>query len=97
MRWMIAVALAVMAFGSTAIADEKAPVPGHNGLTIGHDGKMWRMEGCAAYPVDAKAGGQSKPVAAATPAITPGKTPAVAAALTPTAEEKLARTVTPAE
>ena len=62
MRWMIATAFLAMACGS-AVADDK--VPGHNGLTIGTDGKMWRMEGCAAYPVEAQAGAQSKPVATA--------------------------------
>lgn len=72
MRWILATALAVIAAGS-AVAGDKTAAPGHNGLTVGHDGKMWRMEGCAAYPVEAHAGGQSKPVAAA--AVTPPATP----------------------
>ena len=63
-----ALAIAALALIPTAgFADDAKPV-GHNGLTIGHDGKMWRMEGCAAYPVEAQAGGQSKPVAISTPA-----------------------------
>ena len=87
MRKTLVIAALILAPG-LAFADDKTPVPGHNGLTIGHDGKMWRMEGCAAYPVEAEAGGQSKPVAAVAPAATP------AAEETPA---KLAKSDKPAE
>ena len=68
MRKALAIAALALIPAATALAGEKTPAAGADGLTIGHDGKMWRMEGCAAYPVEAQAGGQSKPVAEATAA-----------------------------
>lgn len=65
MRKALAIAALALIPAAAAVADDKTPTAGADGLTIGHDGKMWRMEGCAAYPVEAQAGGQSTPVAAA--------------------------------
>ena len=61
-----ALAIAALALIPAAGFADDAPV-GNNGLTVGPDGKMWRMEGCAAYPVEAQAGAQSKPVAVSKP------------------------------
>ncbi|MEM7189366.1 MAG: hypothetical protein AAF439_07125 [Pseudomonadota bacterium] len=73
MRITLAIAAAIFAAGTIAHADDATPAPSPNGHTIGHDGKMWRMEGCAAYPVTAetktepasdllaKMGGKKKP------------------------------------
>ena len=64
MRLYIAI-LAVSALPAvSALADDKIPA----GAFKGHDGKLWKMEGCAAYPVDAQ--GNALPVATA-PVSTP--------------------------
>lgn len=52
---------AIVLVPSVCIAESKTP----SGTFLGHDGKLWRMEGCAAYPVEPQAGAQSKPVASA--------------------------------
>ena len=62
--------VAVLAVTAPAFAGEKSAHPA--GTFIGHDGKLWKMEGCAAYPVDAA--GKALPVASA-----PKATPAEAA------------------
>ena len=45
---------------SMSYADDSASA----GTFLGHDGKLWRMEGCAAYPVEPQAGASSAPVVA---------------------------------
>lgn len=70
MRHALAIA-ALALIPASGFADD-APV-GNNGQTVGPDGKMWRMEGCAAYPIEAEAGAQSKPVAVSKPTDEPKK------------------------
>ena len=69
MRHALAIA-ALALIPATGFAGDLKPV-GNDGHTVAPDGTMWRMEGCAAYPVQAQAGAQSKPVAQSTPATTP--------------------------
>ena len=64
----LAIAAVALIPAAPALAGDKTPAAGADGLTIGHDGKLWRMGGCAAYSVEAQAGGQSTPVAEAKPA-----------------------------
>ena len=64
---MIRIASILAAFALTttpAVAgDQRTPV--HGEKLLGHDGKQWVMEGCAAYPVTTEAAQQlSKPVPA---------------------------------
>ena len=64
---MIRIASILAAFALTtapAVAgDQRTPV--HGEKLLGHDGKQWVMEGCAAYPVTTDAAQQqSKPVPA---------------------------------
>mgnify|MGYP005730154033 CR=1 FL=1 len=66
MRLILATAALVMLPLTGGHAGDVTTTNSPNGYTIGHDGKMWRMEGCAAYPVTAETGAQSKPVATAT-------------------------------
>lgn len=50
---------------TTAFAGDSKQSPGAQGQLIGHDGKRYVMEGCAAYPVTAEATPkQSRPAAA---------------------------------
>jgi hypothetical protein len=64
---MIRIASILAAFALTAspavAGDQRTPV--HGEKLLGHDGKQWVMEGCAAYPVTTEAARQqSKPVPA---------------------------------
>lgn len=43
-------AVLLILFSVPAVAGEVKPSP--NGTLIGPDGKVWRVEGCAAYPVE---------------------------------------------
>ena len=53
----------VLTIAPAFAGDQKTPV--HGEKLLGHDGKQWVMEGCAAYPVTAEATQQqSKPVPA---------------------------------
>ena len=58
MRFLVLTA-AMFAFSAPALAGDKSAHPA--GTFIGHDGKLWKMEGCAAYPVDSA--GKALPLA----------------------------------
>ena len=59
----IATILAVFAFSTSMAVAGELKAPAHGEKLIGHDGKQWVMEGCAAYPVTAEtATKQSRPV-----------------------------------
>ena len=57
----LTLAIAALALLPTAALADDAKAKHPQGAFIGHDGKLWKMEGCAAYPVDAK--GNALPLA----------------------------------
>ncbi len=57
MKAVLTLALA-LTIAEVADAADKLPAAAPDGHVIGPDGKLWRMEGCAAYPV---LGAQSVP------------------------------------
>lgn len=63
MRSTLFLIVALALGGGAALADDGTGVP--SGTFLGHDGNLWRMEGCAAIPVEPRAGAQSKPAAVA--------------------------------
>ena len=74
MRTLTILTAAFMAFGTLAHAGDTG-TPSAHGHVIGHDGKLWRMEGCAAYPVNAEAATPAKTQTVQQSVPTPAETP----------------------
>ena len=68
---IVAALLSLMVVPAFA-GDQKTPSQGEK--LLGHDGKQWVMEGCAAYPVTAESGQrQSRPARASNTWTRPAK------------------------